>query len=341
MNSIEKKQIPDRLKTEEGIQMIKDVFSKSLEQQLNLVKVSAPIMVLPGMGINDDLNGIENPVSFPIKELGGQKVEIVQSLAKWKRIRLAELNIEPEKGIYTDMRAIRPDESFSPLHSVYVDQWDWEKRIMEEQRTLHYLKTTVKQIYEAIKTTEKAIVQQFSEIQAILPEEITFIQSEDLLLKYPDLNTKERENKITEKYGAVFIIGIGGDLSDGYPHDLRAPDYDDWSSQTEMGFKGLNGDILLWNPLLEKAFEVSSMGIRVNKASLTRQLEILKCEQRKVLYYHKQLLNDSLPFSIGGGVGQSRLCMFMLRKKHVGEVQVGIWPVSVRESCEEQGINLL
>ena len=341
MNTIEKNQITDRLKTEEGIQMIKGVFSRSLEQQLNLIKVSAPIMVLPGMGINDDLNGIESPVSFPIRELGGQKVEIVQSLAKWKRIRLAELSIEPEKGIYTDMRAIRPDESLSPIHSVYVDQWDWEKRIMEEQRTLHNLKTTVKQIYEAIKATEKAVVQQFSEIHAILPEEITFIHAEELLLKYPDLNPKERENKITEKYRAVFIIGIGGDLSNGYPHDGRAPDYDDWSSETEMGYKGLNGDILLWNPLLKMAFEVSSMGIRVNKASLTRQLGILKCEQRKVLYYHKQLLNDLLPFSIGGGVGQSRLCMFMLRKRHVGEVQVGIWPESVRESCEEQGINLL
>ena len=341
MYTTENKQILNRIATEEGIERIKTTFSQALAQELDLIKVSAPLLVFSGTGINDDLNGIEQPVSFPVKGLEGQKVEIVQSLAKWKRIRLAELNIESERGIYTDMRAIRPDEVVSPIHSVYVDQWDWEKRIREEQGTLQYLKTTVRQIYEAIKATEKAIVQQFPEIHAILPEEITFIHAEELLLQYPHLSPKERENKITEKGGAVFIIGIGGSLSNGYPHDGRAPDYDDWSSETEMGYKGLNGDILFWNPLLKRAFEISSMGIRVNKASLTRQLEILKCEQRKVLYYHDQLLNDLLPSSIGGGVGQSRLCMFMLRKRHVGEVQVGIWPESVRNSCLEQGIALL
>lgn len=329
------------LKTEEAISFIKDNFAKSLAQQLNLVKVSAPIAVLDGTGINDDLNGIEKPVSFSIKGMNGQKASIVQSLAKWKRLRLKEFNIEPGMGLLTDMRAMRPDEDLSPIHSVYVDQWDWELHILPEQRVLDYLKATVEEIYEVIKTTERDVYSRYPEFKPVLPDKIYFIHSEELLELFPDLTVKQRETQVARRFGAVFIIGIGADLSNGNPHDGRAPDYDDWSSVNEDGYYGLNGDIILWNPVLDSAFEISSMGIRVDSKAMQKQLEIRGCSDRKNLLFHSLLLSDQLPLSIGGGIGQSRLCMFMLRKSHIGEVQSSIWPDDIMKQMLGNKIKLL
>ncbi len=331
----------DILKTEEAICFIKDRFKKRLALSLNLANVSAPIAVPDGNGINDDLNGIEKPVSFELKSIKGQKVSVVQSLAKWKRLRLKEFGIGAGKGILTDMRAIRPDEDLSPIHSVYVDQWDWEKRIHSEQRGLLYLKATVESIYEALKSTEKDLYNMYSEFTPILPDRIHFIHSEELLRQFPGLTSKQRESRIAQKYGAVFIIGIGSRLSNGEPHDGRAPDYDDWSTPNEDGYAGLNGDIILWYPGLNTGLEISSMGIRVNKEALERQLEIKGCTDRKNLLFHKLLLNGELPSCIGGGIGQSRLCMFLLKKSHIGEVQSGIWPYSVLKQSEISGMRLL
>lgn len=331
----------DRRTTEEAIEFVKSTFTKQLAQNLNLSKVSAPIAVLAGTGLNDDLNGIERPVSFPIKGLDDAQAVVVHSLAKWKRLRLAELGIEEGKGLYTDMRALRPDEDFSPIHSIYVDQWDWEKHIAVEKRSIAYLQSVVKDIYAALKLTEQEVFRQVPQITPVLPEEITFIHAEDLLQEYPTLSPKERENAAAAKYGAVFIMGIGGALSNGERHDGRAPDYDDWSTPTAQGYTGLNGDIILWNPVLESAFEISSMGIRVDKAALVRQLTLAGCPERRELMFHRMLLEDQLPQSIGGGIGQSRVCMFMLRKAHIGEVQVSIWPDEVRQSCAQSGIELL
>jgi len=327
--------------TEKAIKLIKDHFQMGLSSELRLRRVTAPIIVMSGTGINDDLNGIERPVSFPVKTLGDQKAEVVHSLAKWKRMKLAELKVCEQHGIYTDMNALRPDEDLGNLHSIYVDQWDWEKVISREDRTLEFLVKTVKQIYAAIKRTEYIVQENYPQIQAGLPEEITFIHAEDLLREYPDLSSKDRETKAAKKYGAVFIIGIGGKLSNGEPHDGRAPDYDDWVTPTEKGYVGLNGDILLWNPVLQRVFEISSMGIRVDKKALLKQLKISDEEQRKDLMFHKKLIDGDLPFSIGGGIGQSRLCMFLLRKAHIGEVQASIWPDEMIESCAEFGIDLL
>ena len=331
----------EALKTEESITLIKDHFSAKLCKELNLVKVSSPLAVLDGTGINDDLNGIERPVSFPIKALQERIGVVVHSLAKWKRLRLKELGIEVEKGILTDMRALRPDEDYTPLHSIYVDQWDWEKHINESNRTLDYLKNTVKRIYRALVETEKEVEANYPAIKAILPNEITFIHSEELLKMYPTLSPKERENAIVEKHSAVFLMGIGGKLSNGTIHDGRAADYDDWSSKNSDGFLGLNGDILLWHPTLKCSFEVSSMGIRVNKEALERQLKEKDCEDRSTLLFHNMLLTGNLPQSIGGGIGQSRTCMFMLKKTHIGEVQVSIWGEEVKEQLAKEGINLL
>lgn len=333
--------IADKLKTEEAICFIKDSFAKRLARDLNLINVSAPIAVLDGTGINDDLNGVEKPVSFSIKGMNGQKALVVQSLAKWKRLRLKEYNIEAGKGLLTDMRAIRPDEDLSPIHSVYVDQWDWEKHILPEQRVLNYLKSTVKSIYEALKATENDLCKMYPEITPELPDKIHFVHAEELLRQYPDLTVKQRETKVAQIFGAIFIIGIGANLSSGLPHDGRAPDYDDWSSLNEEGYYGLNGDIVLWNPLLKSAFEISSMGIRVNKEALEKQLEIRGCSDRKNLLFHKMLLNNQLPLSIGGGIGQSRLCMFFLKKIHIGEVQSSIWPETILKQAEETGLRLL
>jgi aspartate--ammonia ligase len=333
--------ISDKLKTEEAICFIKDKFAKRLAHDLNLINVSAPIAVLDGTGINDDLNGIEKPVSFSIKSMNGQKASIVQSLAKWKRLRLKEFNIEAGKGLLTDMRALRPDEDLSPLHSIYVDQWDWEIRILPEQRVLKYLKTTVECIYEALKATEKDLCKMYPELKPVLPDKIHFVHSEELLKQFPDLTIKQREIKVAHSFGAVFIIGIGAKLSNGEPHDGRAPDYDDWSSINEEGYNGLNGDIILWNPVLQTAFEISSMGIRVNKEALEKQLETKGFSERKKLLFHRMLLNNQLPLSIGGGIGQSRVCMFFLKKFHIGKVQSSIWPDTVVKQLEKDGLKLL
>jgi aspartate--ammonia ligase len=333
--------VSDKLKTEEAICFIKEKFAKKLAKNLNLIRVSAPIAVLDGTGINDDLNGIEKPVSFSVKGLNGRRASVVQSLAKWKRLRLKEFNIEAGKGILTDMRAIRPDEDLSPIHSIYVDQWDWEKHILPEQRSLKYLKSTVESIYESMKATEREICELFPELSPELPEKIYFIHSEELLEQFPDLTVKQRETEIAQIFGAVFIIGIGARLSNGQPHDGRAPDYDDWSSLNDDGFFGLNGDIILWNSVLNSAFEISSMGIRVNRESMLRQLEIKGCQERSSLLFHNLLLNNQLPLSIGGGIGQSRLCMFFLKKIHIGEVQSGIWPDEILFRHSKDEIKLL
>lgn len=329
------------LKTEEAIGFVKKIFTLELSKRLKLTKISSPIAVLDGTGINDDLNGTERTVKFRVKALQEQGAVIVNSLAKWKRIRLQELSIETGSGILTDMRAIRPDEDYSPIHSIYVDQWDWEKSILPKDRTLAFLKAHVEQIYEALTTTEIQVALIHPQLQPVLPTKITFIHAEELLQRYPNLSIKERETEITKAFGAVFIIGIGGKLSDGNKHDGRAPDYDDWSSENEEGFKGLNGDIVVWNPVLESAFEISSMGIRVDKMALLIQLEERGALDRKNLHFHSLLLKDQLPQSIGGGIGQSRVVMFMLKKKHIGEVHVSLWPESIREESLRAGIHLL
>lgn len=327
--------------TEKAIKAVKDMFQDNLSAQLALLRVTAPMVVLSGMGLNDDLNGVERPVKFPVRDMGDQPAEIVHSLAKWKRVKLAQMNLRPGRGIYTDMNALRPDEELDNIHSIYVDQWDWEKVISFEQRTLDYLKKTVRRIYEAIKVTENKLYVEFPQIEPMLPEDVFFIHSEDLLRMYPDLSSKEREDAIVKKYKAVFIIGIGGLLSDGKPHDSRAADYDDWSTVNEDGYCGLNGDLLLWNPVLESAFEISSMGIRVDEAAMKRQLELRGETNKSELLYHKLLLDGKLPYTIGGGIGQSRLCMFLLRKAHIGEIQSSIWPDEDRRICRESGIDLV
>ena len=327
--------------TEKAIKAVKDMFQDNLSAQLALLRVTAPMVVLGGTGLNDDLNGVERPVAFPIKDMGEIRAEVVHSLAKWKRIKLAQMNVPPGRGVYTDMNALRPDEELDNIHSIYVDQWDWEKVITTQQRTLSYLKKVVRRIYEAIKVTENKLYVEFPQIEPMLPEEIFFIHSEELLRQYPDLTPKQRENAITYKHKAVFVIGIGGELSDGTIHDGRAADYDDWITRNEDGYNGLNGDLLLWNPILNSAFEVSSMGIRVDKDALLKQLKVRSEEWKSELMYHKMLLDGELPCTIGGGIGQSRLCMFLLRKAHIGEIQASIWPDAMIEACREAGIDLV
>ena len=317
--------------TEKAIKAVKDMFQLNLSAQLALLRVTAPMMVLSGQGLNDDLNGVERPVKFPVKSMDEAPAEVVHSLAKWKRLKLAELGVEPGRGIYTDMNALRPDEDLDNIHSIYVDQWDWEKVMLPEERTTEFLHKTVRRIYEAVKVTENKLYVEFPQIVPILPEEIFFISAEELLQRYPGKNPKERENAIAKEYGAVFIQGSGGKLSDGKSHDGRAADYDDWT---------LNGDILLWNPVLESAFEISSMGIRVDAPALHRQLSERDQLWKEELYFHRLLLEGKLPQTIGGGIGQSRLCMFLLRKAHIGEIQSSIWPASMREACHNAGIEL-
>lgn len=331
----------DLKQTEQGIKSIKDFFQLSLAAELRLRRVTAPLFVLGGRGINDDLSGTERPVTFPVKDLQDQRAEIVHSLAKWKRLTLADYEIERGYGIYTDMNAIRPDEEMDNLHSIYVDQWDWEATIGKQDRTPAFLKAVVERIYAVLLQTEYMVYEQFPCIKPSLPAEIHFIHAEELRQQYPDLEPKERENRISKEYGAVFVIGIGADLGDGRKHDMRAPDYDDWSSEGENGLPGLNGDILLWNSLLGCAFELSSMGIRVDKKALLLQLKLSGTEERKSLYFHQKLINDQLPLSIGGGIGQSRLCMFLLHKAHVGEIQASIWPQAMIERCAAHGIPLI
>ena len=327
--------------TEQGIKLIKEFFQQNLSTELRLRRVTAPLFVLKGLGINDDLNGIERPVTFPIKDLNDAEAEVVHSLAKWKRLTLAEYEVEPGYGVYTDMNAIRADEELDNLHSLYVDQWDWEAVITQRQRTLAFLEDVVRRIYAAIRRTEYLTCETYPELKAFLPEEIHFVHSEELLQMYPDMTAKEREDAICKKFGAVFIEGIGGLLSNGEKHDGRAPDYDDWSTKAENGKVGLNGDILIWYPILERSIELSSMGIRVDDVSLVRQLKIESKEEREKLFFHQQLLQGKLPLSIGGGIGQSRLCMVLLHKAHIGEIQASIWPDDMRQECEESGMNLI
>jgi aspartate--ammonia ligase len=335
------KALIDLKKTEQGIKQIKDFFQISLSSELRLRRVTAPLFVVAGKGINDNLSGRERPVSFPIKDMDYQKAEIVHSLAKWKRLMLKQYDIEPGYGIYTDMNAIRADEELGNLHSLYVDQWDWEQVMVTENRNIAFLKSVVKRIYGAIRQTEYLVYEQYPEIRPVLPEEISFIHSEELVRKYPNLSPKERENEFTRQHGAAFIMGIGGVLSNGARHDDRAPDYDDWTTENEEGFLGLNGDLFVWNDVLGSSLELSSMGIRVDKKALLKQLEVCGAEDRKELYFHQRLLNDELPLSIGGGIGQSRLCMFLLRKAHIGEIQASIWPDDMREKCNEHGMHLI
>jgi aspartate--ammonia ligase len=332
--------ILDVKETEKAIKMIKDFFQQNLAKPLNLRRVTAPLFVKAGTGINDDLNGVERPISFNIKYMSNTEAEIVQSLAKWKRLTLANLKISLGEGIYTDMNAIRPDEILDNLHSLYVDQWDWERVISEEERNLELLKCIVKKIYQVMKKTEYFIYKHYPKIKPILPEEIFFVHSEELEKRYPELTPIEREDAICNEYGAVFIIGIGAPLKNGKPHDGRAPDYDDWTTPTEKG-PGLNGDIIVRYPVLEKSFEISSMGIRVDHHVLEKQLEMTGTTERKELFFHQKLLKGELPLSIGGGIGQSRLCMFFLKKAHIGEVQVSIWPDEMIEECQKNNIFLL
>jgi len=327
--------------TEEAIKLVKDYFEVELANQLNLTRVSAPLFVAAGTGINDNLNGIERPVSFDMKNISNAEAEIVQSLAKWKRMALARYEFSQGSGLYTDMNAIRRDEILDNLHSIYVDQWDWERVISEVERNLDFLKNIVRKIYEVLKETEMVVYKKFPKLQPFLRDEITFVHSEELQERYPNLTPREREDAITKEKGAVFVIGIGGKLADGKPHDGRAPDYDDWTTPTGENTKGLNGDIFVWNSILQKGFEISSMGIRVNREALLKQLEITGTEDRKELIWHKMLLDDKLPLSIGGGIGQSRLCMLFLQKAHIGEVQCGVWSADLVEACGKNNIFLL
>jgi aspartate--ammonia ligase len=328
--------------TERAIKFVKDFFQDHLAQALNLQRVSAPLFLRKGSGVNDDLNGVEAKATFSIKDDGGTQAECLFSLAKWKRMVLADYGFKPGEGLYTDMNAIRPDEEcLDNLHSIYVDQWDWERVIGDRQRNLAFLKEIVRQIYGVLRQTEAVVCEEYLHIEPMLPGEIVFVHSEQLQERWPDLGPREREDKIAEECGAVFVIGIGGELADGSIHDGRAPDYDDWVTPTGNGKKGLNGDILLWYPLLGRAFEISSMGIRVDKDALLQQLEIREALERRECEWHQRLLAGELPLSIGGGIGQSRLCMFFLRKMHVGEVHASVWPEEMVARCKAAGVALL
>lgn len=331
----------DVKQTEKAIKLVKDTFQQNLSSELKLRRITAPLFVMKGTGINDDLSGTERAVSFPVKHMGDAHAELVHSLAKWKRMMLADLEIPHSYGIYTDMNAIRADEDLDNIHSLYVDQWDWERHISDSERNIAFLKQIVRKIFEAMKRTEYLIHEAFPNIFPTLPDEITFIHTEELLKRYPTLSPSQREYAITKEHGAVFLIGIGHRLSDGKKHDNRAPDYDDWITESEIGMNGLNGDLLVWNDILERSFELSSMGIRVNRDSLLKQLEIENCTNRTELYWHQRLLNNEMPLSIGGGIGQSRLCMYYLKKAHIGEVQASVWDTEMIEKCKAANIFLL
>ncbi len=318
--------------TEKAIKRVKDFFQRELITQLNLSRVSAPLFVEPDSGLNDNLNGVERPVSFGIKEQNEKQAEIVHSLAKWKRMALGKYGFEVGEGLYTDMNAIRRDEDTDNIHSIYVDQWDWEKVIRKEDRNEETLREVVKSVYEALRVTEKFMANEYHYVECFLPEEITFITSQELLDKYPDLTVKEREREAAKEYGAIFIMQIGDLLSNGEKHDGRAPDYDDWK---------LNGDIIVYYPVLDMALELSSMGIRVDEDSLKEQLDKAGCPERASLPFQKALLEKKLPYTIGGGIGQSRICMFFLRKAHIGEVQASIWPEKDVEYAKERGVMFL
>lgn len=322
----------DLRRTEIAIKKLKDYFERELAYKLNLTRVSAPLFVKRSTGLNDNLNGVERPVAFDALDVKGDEIQVVHSLAKWKRMALYRYGFNPGEGLYTDMNAIRRDETLDNLHSMYVDQWDWEKVIRKEDRNIETIKSVVEDIYEVFKGTEEFVNSKYPEIDKILPEKITFITTQELEDMYPGLTQKERENAITKEKGAVFLMKIGDTLASGEKHDGRAPDYDDWS---------LNGDIIFWYPVLNCALELSSMGIRVDKDALLYQLEKEGCMERANLEFHKMLIDEKLPFTIGGGIGQSRICMFFLRKAHIGEVQSSIWSEEIIEECEKNGINLL
>lgn len=320
------------MESQRAIKKIKDYFQQELAYGLKLRRVSAPLFVDPMTGLNDNLNGVERRVTFTLKDMDELPVEVVQSLAKWKRMALGKYGVEPGHGIYTDMNALRRDEELDNLHSIYVDQWDWEKVITKEQRNEDYLKETVTTIYDGIKNLGDYVNRLYRDVRTEIPNEITFITSQELEDRYPELTPKEREDAASKEYGAIFLMKIGGTLRSGEKHDGRSPDYDDWE---------LNGDIILWNDILERAFEISSMGIRVDSEAMLRQLELSGCMDRAELDYQKAVINDELPYTIGGGIGQSRLCMFFLRKAHIGEVQVSVWPKEHLRILEENNIHLL
>ena len=319
---------------QQEISFVKNTFTDKLIEHLGIIEVQGPILSQVGNGMQDNLSGKEKAVQVNVKMIEGTVFEVVHSLAKWKRHTLARFGFNEGEGLFVHMKALRPDEdSLDQTHSVYVDQWDWEKVIPAGKRNLAYLKDTVRAIYTAMLETEAAVHAKFG-LPRFLPQEITFIHSEDLVQRYPGMTDKQRENAICKEYGAVFLIGMGGNLSDGKPHDMRAPDYDDWTTPSEGEYKGLNGDILVWNPVLERAFELSSMGIRVDETALRKQLAITNDEERIKLDWHQDLINGRLPLSIGGGIGQSRLVMLLLRKRHIGEVQSSVWPKSVMQEFE-------
>ncbi len=318
--------------TQVAIKTVKDFFQNTLAEQLNLLRVSAPLFVTPESGLNDNLNGIERPVSFGVKEQGDRPLEVVQSLAKWKRMALKQYGFSMGEGLYTDMNAIRRDEDTDNIHSIFVDQWDWEKIIPKKDRNLDTLKDTVTKVYKALKKTEKYMAIRYDYIEEILPKHISFITSQELEDLYPGLSSKEKEYRITKEKKAVFLMQIGDKLSTGEPHDGRAPDYDDWT---------LNGDILVYYPVLDIALELSSMGIRVDEKSLSSQLKKAGCQERAQLPFQKAILEKQLPYTIGGGIGQSRICMFYLRKAHIGEVQVSVWPDDVKATAWQHGIQIL
>ena len=324
-------QILNDFETQKAISFIKDKFSTELCDSLDLTRVTAPLFVKASSGLNDNLNGVERPVSFDILETG-EIAEVVHSLAKWKRMALHKYGFPIHTGLYTDMNAIRRDEVCDNIHSIYVDQWDWEKIITAEDRNVDYLKATVRSIFGAVKRTAKGVSEKYPQIEICLPEQIVFITTQQLLDKYPNLTAKQREYEAVKEYGAVFLMQIGGKLSNGEKHDGRAPDYDDWT---------LNGDILLYNKVLDCAFEISSMGIRVDRNALIKQLKAENAEDRMEFEFHKMLESGALPLTIGGGIGQSRLCMYLLQKAHIGEVQVSIWPEKEIAKCKQKGINLL
>ncbi|EOD00833.1 aspartate--ammonia ligase [Caldisalinibacter kiritimatiensis] len=322
----------DLLETEIGIKQIKDHFERTLAKKLDLTRVSAPLFVRPETGLNDNLNGVERPVSFDVLDIEGKNVEIVHSLAKWKRMALAKYGFKKGKGLYTDMNAIRRDEELDNLHSIYVDQWDWEKIISKEERNVDTLKKIVRIIYSTLKETEEEICNMYPVLEKQLPDNIHFVTTQELEDRYPSLTPKQREDTIAKEKGAVFIMQIGGKLKSGIKHDGRSPDYDDWT---------LNGDIILWYPVLETAFEISSMGIRVDEDTLEKQLKLAKCEERKNLPFHQAILKRELPYTVGGGIGQSRMCMYLLQKAHIGEVQASVWSKEMIEVCGKANIKLL
>lgn len=330
----------DFFETEEGIHFIKNHFQKALAERLSLRRVSAPRFIFIDGGLQDDLAGTQVPVDFKTV-FSDKRVEMVHSLAKWKRHALAKYGFSEGVGLYTDMDAVRKDEAVSPIHSVYVDQWDWEKVITSEQRKLDFLKLVVRDIYKALKETEAEVVRKFPELKVRLPADISFVHAEDLEEMFPDMTPAEREDAITKKLGAVFIIGIGGKLKSGHPHDLRAADYDDWSTPTTDGKSGLNGDIIVWDGIRGNALELSSMGVRADPESMKRQLALMGLSERESMDFHRGVMDGSIPASIGGGIGQSRICMFLLQKAHIGEVQSSVWPEEVERAFKEQGVMLL